>query len=158
MKRIRPSRDRICKNLRSPGIDSASLCSFAGRYDKQMVVVQAHQTGNRFLGPLKGLQIRAQAAKLSCLSRFGLEIQSVTTTFSWHAQLAPHDNVTCRGQPISNLINLFILPKLIIFNVQATKFSFVVEVTFIPIVLSQVRNFLETVAVSKAFNSVSPIF
>ncbi len=25
---------RICKHLRSPGIDSASLCSLAGRYDK----------------------------------------------------------------------------------------------------------------------------
>ncbi len=27
-------RARICKRLRSPGIDSASLCSMAGRYDK----------------------------------------------------------------------------------------------------------------------------
>ena len=26
---------RICKGLRRPGIDSASLCSMAGRYEKQ---------------------------------------------------------------------------------------------------------------------------
>ncbi len=37
-----------------PGIDSASLCGLAGRY-----VVLACQAGNRFLGSLKGLQIRA---------------------------------------------------------------------------------------------------
>ncbi len=30
-----PSRARICKHLWSPGIDSASICSLAGRYDKQ---------------------------------------------------------------------------------------------------------------------------
>ncbi len=31
------SRVRICKRLRSPGIDSASLCRLAGRYDKVAV-------------------------------------------------------------------------------------------------------------------------
>ncbi len=50
---------RICKRLWSPGIDSASLCSLTGRYDKY-VVAPARQAGNRFLGSLKGLQIRAQ--------------------------------------------------------------------------------------------------
>jgi hypothetical protein len=49
-------RARICKRLRSPGIDSASLCSLAGK----RVVVTASQAGHRFLGSLKGLQIRAQ--------------------------------------------------------------------------------------------------
>jgi hypothetical protein len=57
------NRDRICKRLRSPGIDSASLCSRADPHDKQVVVVQARQTGNRFLGPLKGLQIGALNVK-----------------------------------------------------------------------------------------------
>ncbi len=42
-KRIQWSWARICKRLRSPGIDSA------------------RQAGNRFLGSLKGLQIRALA-------------------------------------------------------------------------------------------------
>jgi hypothetical protein len=42
------------KRLRSPGIDSGSLCNLAGRY-----VVSARQAGNRFLGSLKALQLRA---------------------------------------------------------------------------------------------------
>ena len=42
-------RARICKRLRNPGIDSASLCSLTGRYD--------HPISNRFLGLLKRLQI-----------------------------------------------------------------------------------------------------
>ncbi len=42
------------------GIHSASLCSLAGRYVKHAVVVPARLAGNRFLGSLKGLQIRAQ--------------------------------------------------------------------------------------------------
>jgi hypothetical protein len=52
------SRARICKRLWSPGIDSASLCRLAGQCDKE-----ARQGGNRFLGSLKCLQLRAQAAK-----------------------------------------------------------------------------------------------
>ncbi len=59
------SRARICRRLWSPGIDSASLCSLAGKCDKYCsVVVPARQGGNRFLGSLKGLQIRAQTAKI----------------------------------------------------------------------------------------------
>ncbi len=58
------SRARICKRLRSPGIDSEeSILSayLAGRTGTtNMVVVPARQAGNRFLGSLKGLQIRAQ--------------------------------------------------------------------------------------------------
>ncbi len=46
-------RARIRKRLRNPGIDSASLCTVAS------FVVPARQAGNRFLGSLKGLQIRA---------------------------------------------------------------------------------------------------
>jgi hypothetical protein len=51
---------QICKRLRSPGIDSASLCSLAGM--SNTVVIPAHQTVNRFLGSLKGLQIWAQGS------------------------------------------------------------------------------------------------
>jgi hypothetical protein len=61
----RPARARICKRLRRPGIDSedsippAYVAWRAGTTN--MVVVPACQAGNRFLGSLKGLQIRAQA-------------------------------------------------------------------------------------------------
>ncbi len=67
--------DRICKRLKSPGIDSktwARICKClrsAGIYSAayvawqagttNSVVVQARQAENRFLGSLKGLQIRA---------------------------------------------------------------------------------------------------
>ncbi len=45
------------------GIDSASLCSLAGRYNKQGLN-GARQAGNWLLGPLKSLQIRALSPKL----------------------------------------------------------------------------------------------
>ncbi len=52
------SRARIRKRLRSPGIDSASLCSLAGQFDKK-----GCRTGppgcESIPGPLKGLKIRA---------------------------------------------------------------------------------------------------
>jgi hypothetical protein len=54
---------RICKRLKSPEIDSkesippAYLAWWAGSANR--VVVPARQAGNRFLGFLKGLQIRA---------------------------------------------------------------------------------------------------
>jgi len=48
----------IYKRLRSPGIDSASLCSLAGLCTINQVVAPAHQAGNRILGTCKGLQIR----------------------------------------------------------------------------------------------------
>jgi hypothetical protein len=61
----RPARARICKRLWSPGIDSeeSTFPSYVARLagTANRVVVQAHQAGNRFLGSLKGLQIRAQA-------------------------------------------------------------------------------------------------
>ncbi len=50
---------RICKRLRSPGIDSASLCNLASRYVKYRLFLQARQPENRLLGSLKGSQIRA---------------------------------------------------------------------------------------------------
>jgi len=59
----RNNRARICKRLRRPGIDSedssppAYVAWRSGT--KNRVVVPARQTGNRFLGSLKGLQIRA---------------------------------------------------------------------------------------------------
>ncbi len=58
------SRARICKCLWSPGIDSEEaipplyLARRAGTSNR--VVVPARQAENRFLGSLKGLQIRAQ--------------------------------------------------------------------------------------------------
>ncbi len=36
------------------------MYSLAGQYNKCVVVVLARQAGNRFIGSLKGLQIRAQ--------------------------------------------------------------------------------------------------
>ncbi len=60
---LRP-RARICKRLRRPGIDSevlippAYVARRAGTTNR--VVVPARQAGHRFLGSLKGLQIRAQ--------------------------------------------------------------------------------------------------
>ncbi len=55
---------QICKRLRSPEIDSkestppACVARKAGMSNR--VVVPARQAGNRFLGSVKGLQIRAQ--------------------------------------------------------------------------------------------------
>jgi hypothetical protein len=63
-------RARICKRLRSPGIDFEESIPIA--YEAawrscttNRVVVPTSQAGNRFLGSLKGLQIRAQEAVLS---------------------------------------------------------------------------------------------
>jgi hypothetical protein len=56
------TRVRICKRLRSPGIDSEELILPAyvalRAGTTKRVVVPARQAGNRFLGSLKGLQIR----------------------------------------------------------------------------------------------------
>ncbi len=58
-------RARICKRIRSTGIDSKEsipptyVAWRAGTSNR--VVVLARQAGNRFLGPWKGLQIRALA-------------------------------------------------------------------------------------------------
>ncbi len=67
----RPARARIWKGLRSPGIDFEEsipesipptyVAWRAGTINR--VAVPARQTGNRFLGSLKGLQIRAQNTK-----------------------------------------------------------------------------------------------
>jgi hypothetical protein len=57
------ARARLCKRLRCPGIDSkksiqpAYVAWRAGTSNR--VVVTARQAGNRFLGSLKGSQIRA---------------------------------------------------------------------------------------------------
>ncbi len=60
---IYSSRARICKRLRSPGIDSEEsipLAYVAWRTGStNRVVVPTHQAENRFLGSLNGLQIRA---------------------------------------------------------------------------------------------------
>jgi hypothetical protein len=61
---------RICKRLRSPGIDSkkpippALVARRAGTSNR--VVAPARQAGNQFLGSLKGLQIRAQISGAPC--------------------------------------------------------------------------------------------
>jgi hypothetical protein len=58
------ARARICNRLWSPGIDtkeSMPLAYVAWRTGTTYrVVVPIRQAGNRFLGSLKGLQIRAQ--------------------------------------------------------------------------------------------------
>ncbi len=58
-------RDRICKRLRNPGIDSEeSILPAYGAWragTTNKVVVPARQAGNQFLDSLKGLQIRALA-------------------------------------------------------------------------------------------------
>ncbi len=60
-----PTRARICKRLRSPGIDSeesitpAYVAWRAGTTNRD--VVPARQAGNRFLGSLKDLQIQTLA-------------------------------------------------------------------------------------------------
>jgi hypothetical protein len=57
-------RNRICKRLRSPGIDSDEsippACVAWRASTTNRVVVTVRQPGNRFLDSLKGLQIRAQ--------------------------------------------------------------------------------------------------
>jgi hypothetical protein len=57
-------RASICKRLRSPGIDSEESIQagyVAGRAGTtNMVVVPTRQVWNRFLGSIKGLQIRVQ--------------------------------------------------------------------------------------------------
>ncbi len=59
----RPSTARVWKRLRSPAIDSKEsipAAYVAGRAGTSNgVVAPARQAGNRFLGSLKGLQIRA---------------------------------------------------------------------------------------------------
>jgi hypothetical protein len=60
------SRARICKHLWSPGIDfeesiSSAYVAWRARATNG-VVVPARLAGNRFLGPFKGLQIRAQSS------------------------------------------------------------------------------------------------
>jgi hypothetical protein len=61
----RPARACICKRFWSPGIDSEDLIPPAyvalRASTTNTVVIQARQAGNRFLGSLTGLQIRAQA-------------------------------------------------------------------------------------------------
>jgi hypothetical protein len=60
-----PARACICKRFWSPGIDSEEMIPPAyvawRASTTNTVVTQARRAGNRFLGSLKGLQIRAQA-------------------------------------------------------------------------------------------------
>ncbi len=64
-------RARICKRLWSPGIDSEESISpaYVARRagTTKRVVVPALQPENRFLGSIKGLQIRALISWLTCL-------------------------------------------------------------------------------------------
>ncbi len=64
------ARARICKRLRRPGIDSEDsippACVAWRAGTTYRVDVQARQAGYRFLGSLKGLQIRAQGRTEGC--------------------------------------------------------------------------------------------
>jgi hypothetical protein len=75
-------RARICKRLNSPEIYSKESIPQAyiawGAGTSNRVVVPARQAGNRFLGSLKSLQIRAQPSSLSPLHyRAGIFKQSM---------------------------------------------------------------------------------
>ncbi len=62
------ARARICKRLRRPGIDSensiplAYVAWRAGTTNRVVVLARLAVAGNRFLGSIKGLKIRAQGA------------------------------------------------------------------------------------------------
>ncbi len=64
-------RARICKSLWSPGIDSEESISPAHvawrASTTNRVFVPARQAGNRYLGSLRGIQIRAQFFAFLCL-------------------------------------------------------------------------------------------
>jgi hypothetical protein len=64
---------RICKRLWSPGIDSEEAIPPAyvawRASTKNRVIVPARQARNRFLGSLKGLQIRALGKKSTPFSQ-----------------------------------------------------------------------------------------
>ncbi len=81
---------RICKRLWSPGIDSeesippACVAWRAGTTNR--VVVSARQDGNRFLGSLKGLRIRAQDFRNDAQNTvhwFNAEFQLLKFTLCW---------------------------------------------------------------------------
>ncbi len=64
---FKDSSARICKSLRIPGIDSnesipPAYVAWRG-VTSNRVVVPVRLAGNRFLGSLKGLQIRVQASR-----------------------------------------------------------------------------------------------
>jgi hypothetical protein len=67
------ARARICKCLRSPGIDSKesvppTYVAWRARMSTK-VVAPARQAGNQFLGSVKGLQIRALVGPLPIYTR-----------------------------------------------------------------------------------------
>jgi hypothetical protein len=109
-------RARICKRLRSPGTDSeesippayvAWRVSTANR-----VVVPARQAGNRFLGSLKGLQIRAQYRShllfAECQSRGKLYFPKPEfTNLSGTQESIPRNRFR---QPMKHTTNRFIAP------------------------------------------------
>jgi hypothetical protein len=65
---------RICKRLRRPGIDSEDSIppAYVAWRDNttNRVVIPASQAGNRFLGSLKGLQIRAFISTVKRLFKY----------------------------------------------------------------------------------------
>ncbi len=71
---IVPNRARICKRLWSPGIDSeesippAYVAWPSGTTNRAIVL--ARKAGNRFMGSLKGLQIRAQISRWVLMHMF----------------------------------------------------------------------------------------
>jgi hypothetical protein len=78
------ARDRICKRLRGPGIDSEEsiLATYvawrAGTSNR--VVLPARQAAGRFLGSLKGLQIRAQGVLAAHLLYINIFISAACKT------------------------------------------------------------------------------
>jgi hypothetical protein len=90
---------RICKRLRSPGIaskESIPLAYVAWRAGtSNRVVVPARRAGNRFLGSLKGLQIRALAGRYD---------KPIPTRF-----LAPIDCLKIPAQCLPSFIRVYFI-------------------------------------------------
>jgi hypothetical protein len=103
------TRARICKRLRRPGIDSedsippAYGALRAGMTNRVVAVgVPARQAGNRFLGSLKGLQIRVLVAmghKISNVPMI-LKIWEIIFCF-WANYFMGHFSGYCEGASTS---------------------------------------------------------
>ncbi len=109
------TRARICKRLRSPGIDSnASIPSAfvawrAGTSNRvNRVVVPGRQAGNRFLGSWKGLQIRPLYKRSVCfnLAPSGPLLPPPHTLLSLDKTLTP-ERTTIRRPTLEDIIYFF---------------------------------------------------
>jgi hypothetical protein len=68
--------------------DSASLCSLVGPYTNE-VIVPSRQAGDRFLGSLENLQVRAQLSNFIFNPFFSVNQDSSVTPFKGHNNQDP---------------------------------------------------------------------